>query len=143
MGNPSRHFLRLAVGFLICSILVPLIYGLVISSLSDAFATVFIVFAASIVCTMGVSLVIWIPIFWLIGLLVLGIMYAVGLVFVRSPATPPVQRDLMAIIGYIQQSRRHGASDNQITNRLREHGWTDTEIDQAFQSLSNAASSSS
>lgn len=132
--------------------------GILISFLSVAICSLFTgdtdiiilltsVFVFSIICTLGFSLVFWIPLFWIIGYFVLevaglfnrlfgtrgdsGARGTGGLQAIRS-----VQTDTQAIVSYINQSRVHGASDQQITTRLRSKGWTDSEVNHAFQQAS-------
>jgi hypothetical protein len=84
----------------------------------------------SIVCTAGLGLAFWLPLFWGVGWLIATLIRTF-----RSGDTPLTanetakQRTLMA---YINQSLRANASESQIINRLKVQGWEDAEIEQAF-----------
>jgi hypothetical protein len=102
----------------------------------------------SIVCTYGVTLVIWIPAMVLLGAITTSVIrflfktktpqltesatsQSVG----KSPSKPLSNNEL-AIIGYIISSRNSGTMDD-MTIRLnlrRSGGWSDAEIDTAFNS---------
>jgi hypothetical protein len=95
----------------------------------------------SIVCTLGISLVIWLPLIWLIGYMSLSIIYFIITQFNQS-SSPDGQgllsvnnNQIYAIVDYIKKAQAKGYSDSQIETRLREKGWTQTEINQAFQSI--------
>lgn len=99
----------------------------------------------SIVCTYGVTLVIWIPAMVLLGTITTSI---IRFIFkIKPPQTPdikgqstekgsskPLSNNELAIIGYIVSSRNAGTIDD-MTIRLnlrRSGGWSDAEIDTAF-----------
>ena len=96
-------------------------------------------FITSIVCTLGLSLIIWIPIFWIVGILVMlliGLLYSIFAPQThnsRQPATTPVTDYNRELVSFIYKSRRHGASDAQIVSRLQQQQWTALEIERAFQ----------
>lgn len=98
-------------------------------------------FALSIICTAGVSLIIWLPLGYLVG----AITFAVTRFFLRlvgiqtdskkaedkQPAKqkqPAPGRDQMALANYIQKARQKGLTDAQITQNLLSSGWTDASI---------------
>lgn len=95
----------------------------------------------SIVCTLGISLLIWIPLCWLAGILTIGI--SVGLVkLLRSqvqqkvPGEAIVQPAIVdralaerqSLANYIRKAQKKGLSESQIQSRLRQEGWSVTEI---------------
>ena len=96
----------------------------------------------SIVCTYGVTLIIWIP-----AMVMLGSITSSLLRFLFKIKTPPVQENSLvkplsnnelAIIGYIVSSRNSGTmDDNTIRLNLKKGGgWSDAEIDTAFSNSS-------
>ena len=114
---------------------------------SDVISSLINVFIISVICTLGISLVFWIPLFWIIGYFVLEVFGLFNRSFGnrddagergtgdRSVARS-VQTDTQAIVRYINQSRGYGVSDQQIATRLRSKGWLDSEINHAFQQVS-------
>jgi hypothetical protein len=93
----------------------------------------------SIVCTLGISLVIWLPLIWLIGYMSLSIIYFIITQFNQS-SSPDNQgllsvnnNQIYSLVDYIKKAQAKGYSDSQIETRLKEKGWTQVEINQAFQ----------
>ena len=114
---------------------------------SDFASSLINIFLISVICTLGLSLFIWIPLFWMVGFLALEIFGLLN----RSlnhrgdageggtsdrQAVFAVSTDIQAMVSYINQSRVHGATDQQIATRLRAKGWTEGEINHAFQQVS-------
>jgi ABC-type transport system involved in multi-copper enzyme maturation permease subunit len=102
----------------------------------------------SIICSAGVSLVIWIPLSWFVGWITLQItwfiVWAVSKITInilerstapndstqiRSDALPAAQK--ISLVNYIDKGIKQGWSDSQITSRLRAQGWKDEEIAEA------------
>ena len=145
MTGMELQVIRFFVGILI-SFLSVAIFSLFAGDI-DIIPLLISVFVFSIICTLGFSLVFWIPLFWIIGYFVLevsglfnrlfgtrgdsGARGTGGLQAIRS-----AQTDTQAIVRYINQSRGYGVSDQQIATRLRSKGWLDSEIDHAFQQAS-------
>jgi uncharacterized membrane protein len=105
----------------------------------------------SIICTLGFGLIIWISIFWLIGIAVVLIITLIIKIFATGSSNnsseivtrvQPIKQDVIALSSYIQRSRSHGASDTQIISRLQEKNWTEVDIQQAFQYLSTQSNQS-
>ena len=94
----------------------------------------------SIVCTAGISLVVWIPLLWLIGSVVLGV--------IKSGWSPPSQpgkkeeivseqtgpflREHLAIERYIDRAQFYGLTREKILSELKNGGWSDVEIQAAY-----------
>ena len=113
--------------------------------------TLMIVVYASLVCTAGISLVIWIPIMNLIGLIINSIIFGImgksmdekaesdqkkpdneqKLSFISSPDN----LDLLVVRKYIQDAKAKNVSNEEIKDRLLENGWSEDDIDSAFNSL--------
>lgn len=120
-----------------------------------------IMFGMSVVCTLGMSLVIWVPLAWLVGILTLSLLMAIYLAgkkwigwqwpalearlqrqprdanLTGSAQTPTTQ----ALSRYISQALAKGYSDDQIQRRLLKQGWTTAEIE-AAQTVTQAQASS-
>jgi hypothetical protein len=99
----------------------------------------------SVICTFGLSLIIWLPIFWIVGYVTLTIADLINQRRNRGsshtglesiPSSQSIDSNAIALSSYIQRSRLQGASDTQIITRLQDKGWTEAEIQHAFQSLS-------
>ncbi|MBP0021599.1 MAG: hypothetical protein J7647_29100 [Cyanobacteria bacterium SBLK] len=98
----------------------------------------------SILCTAGVSLVMWIPLWWLVGWITFAIFRAI----VKSPtdsnssgdtSAPTKDPNQQALLNYIKLAKSKGFSDSQISTRLRVEGWSDAEIADARQVASENA----
>jgi len=92
----------------------------------------------SIVCTAGIGLVVWIPVWFLVGWATFSV---INLVFGKSKksATPPplpdYSREQRAIINFLEDARRSGLSDEDACARLRAIGWPDNSIEEARRKL--------
>ncbi len=121
-----------------------LILAAVMLDFGDAFA----VMAISIICTAGISLIIWVPGWYLLGLLAISLLRIVlhgfglelgGLFDAKkeSPADesnrPKLTRDQLALLNYIHKARDKGLSDSQIQQNLLKNGWSSDIIAAAFQ----------
>jgi len=100
------------------------------------------IFLLSVVCTAGISLLIWVPLWWFIGWMLIKIYESVtgrsilretssGSIVVPSNYQTSLTHDQIALKNYIEQSTRQGFSETQIVSRLRAQGWGDEEIQQA------------
>jgi len=90
--------------------------------------------AFSIICTAGVSLVIWIPLSYGVGSLIVSIYESVS----KSKKTggdgpkSSMNNEQKALTGYIHQSRSKGVSDDNIFSLLKNNGWAENAIHEAF-----------
>ena len=124
-----------------------IILGLPIVFLSLAMMTGSLINAASllafsIICTLGIGLVFWLLIAWIVGWIILS-----GVVPLFKQMFPSVgqgnsaneedrwEGGEAALKGYIQRSVAANATESQITNRLISQGWSETEIEQAYQAV--------
>ena len=110
------------------------------------FSSAGLLIMASIICTAGLGGLVWFPCSWLVGFLVLYLINSIRRKsFLPEPVVesleepvnkttpiPVVSNDVLAISQYILKSRKRNASDSQITNRLKQTGWTAKEIELAF-----------
>ncbi len=116
-----------------------------------------ILFVMSVVCTFGMSLVIWLPLAWLVGILTLSLLMAIYLAGKKwigwqwpalearlqrqSQDTASQSPTTQALHRYISQATAKGYSDDQIQRRLLKQGWTTAEIE-AAQTLAPASADS-
>ncbi len=132
--------------FLVGSGVLYLALSISMGSLADAGVMIF----ASIICTAGVGLIIWLPCCWVTGFLVLYLINSirrksflptsevvVSSTSLNAEPTAVMSNDILAIAQYITKSRNKGASDSQISNRLKWTGWTEKDIEMAFTYLSS------
>lgn len=122
--------------FLIC--LGTLIVFITISAICGSITLAGTLIGASIICTAGISLLIWIPLCWSVGWLVFEIS---SLLFgqarmrrvfrVATVDASPAQSDLLSLVDYIQKCHHKGWGDDKITNILRAQGWENQEIEEA------------
>ena len=124
MNSMANNALALGIGIIITFLGLSIFLGDIGGAIS--------LIVLSVVCTAGISLIIWIPLCWAIGWIILQILKLAG---VFSPATNPVNTRIeshtMALINYIKQAKNHGLSDTQIATRLRTQGWTNEDIETA------------
>jgi cytochrome c biogenesis protein CcdA len=136
--------INIPVGFVI----VFLILAVFIGSISDTFSLILL----SIICTAGISLILWLPIWYVTGYLcVIPFRLLVKALDVNLPitSTPPQQpaaqtppsgaqaqslsRDQAAVTNYIKKAKAKGLNKESITRALQANGWTLDSINSAFQ----------
>ncbi|MDD4803848.1 MAG: hypothetical protein PHN69_01620 [Candidatus Pacebacteria bacterium] len=94
----------------------------------------------SIICTGGVALAVWVPLFLGLGIL---FKFILRICFDKTytnnkPQNISSSKEELAIIDYIVSSRNTGMMDDIIKLKLKETGgWSDEEIEGAFVSSSN------
>lgn len=140
-----KHVLRAVIGWIVCYIAIAIFVG----SLSDALLMI----AISVICTLGISLALWIPLGYVIGW---GILALFDLVFKKRSGSsgeqsgnnpPPAQQsqplstlskrldselqaepslshDQQAIAAYIRKARKKGLTTEEITTNLSKNGWS-------------------
>lgn len=99
-------------------------------------------FAWSIICTVGISLILWVPAFFVVGSIFVWIISAVtrGKVFGEGS---PVSNDKhtnkrsltnkqQALADYIWKAKAQTLNDNQILAILMKQGWSEQEVKEAF-----------
>lgn len=132
----------------------PIVYiGLIL--LSGSVQNAGSILVMSIICTLGISLVFWVPLAWLVGMITLEIFSAIAQLtgwsipaFLTreqatssSPQTQPslsLNHEQIALIKYVRQGISCGFSDEKITNRLRRQGWSEEEINRAYEIARNS-----
>lgn len=136
-----KHILRPVVGWIVCYI----VLAIFMMDLIDALTMI----AISVICTVGISLVIWIPLGYLVGW---GVLALIGL-FVKTgkdnptnnPASsapkknlsnltelldkdlrskPALTIDQQAIVNYIKKAQSKGLDESEINSNLRNNGWS-------------------
>lgn len=96
--------------------------------------------AASIICTAGVGLVVWIPLSYGVGSLIVAIFQSINSrnrpsTNIKSSAGTAIvnlTNDQKALTDYIHQSRSKGVNDNNIFSLLKSNGWAENAIHEAF-----------
>jgi len=87
----------------------------------------------SIICTAGIALVVWVPVWWVIGWLLLAI---VDLIRSKQPkekqAGDPKLRDEV-LVAYLREADARGMDQQTATSRLTSMGWSIGEIELARQ----------
>ena len=89
----------------------------------------------TVVCTAGITLLLWLPAFWLIGFIILSLydIFASGnTVASQEEKVNAPDKNQMVFIQYIQKERTAGVNDQQIALALKDAGWTDSDIQAAF-----------
>ena len=97
------------------------------------------IYAGSIICTAGVSLVLWIPLWLAIGSIVMQIMNHFLTNKTAKPGddgggnqTPTLTNEQKALTDYIKQSKSKGVDENNIFSLLKANGWAENAIHEAF-----------
>lgn len=88
----------------------------------------------SIICTAGVSLVLWIPLSYGVGSLVVSLYQSMSKSKKTDGAGPKssLTNEQKAITDYIKQSKSKGVEDNNIFSLLKANGWAENAIHEAF-----------
>lgn len=129
-----NFFLKVVVGFIVT-------FGfLCVNGINNAIVILFF----SILCTAGVSLVMWIPLWWLVGWIAFAIFRAIvksqpNSTFSGDTSPPTKDPNQQALLNYMKLAKSKGFSDSQISTRLRVEGWSDAEIAAARQVTSENA----
>ena len=133
---------RVTVGLLVSFFVVALFAG----GLTGAIA----VMAVSIICTAGIGLVVWVPVWWITGFMVLDVIcVSLGIIdppesndeSLQSPSRgdetgkPSESRALKA---YIRQALASGMDATEIKHRLEQNGWQPPDIERAYQRVVEA-----
>ncbi|NJL02810.1 MAG: hypothetical protein HC838_08315 [Spirulinaceae cyanobacterium RM2_2_10] len=136
-----------ALGFPIGVVTVFFSLVLFTGGVGNALSLVFV----SILCTLGVALIFWVPFCTGVGMLVVFLMLALYRQLRRAAGTtvPPLERLAdatqpdeptggvsrnayhQAVADYIRKARAKGYSDSQIDSRLAARGWEINDIAQA------------
>ncbi len=98
------------------------------------------------VCTLGIGLLIWAGMAWLVGMVIVGSIWGIMRVTGLMPENPAVdgeeinaeslpQQRLssteLALVNYTKKAKERGLSDTQIASRLQAQGWSNEEIELA------------
>ena len=127
-----RFFHRLGVGFLISIPITVILTG----GVQDAIGMLLI----SIVCTAGIGLVFWIPVWWFVGMLALDVVVKAATGKPDQKPTPvpnPTElssRDSGALKAYVAKAITSGMDADEMTRRLQQNGWQKADIESAYQS---------
>ena len=131
------------------AVIVYVVMGIVTADFSTAFG----ILIFSIICTAGISLLLWIPIWYAVGygtLIVLRVILGffgvdIGGIFGSKkakstpddpkPAQPALSRDQQALLNYIKKARAKGLSDEQISQNLTSNGWKAQSVTDVFQMI--------
>ena len=119
-------------------------------------ATAFAILLFSIICTAGISLILWLPLWYGVGYLTVILFRLLVRAFggqSASPAVTPQQpvaqaapageqalsRDQVAIITYIKKAKAKGLNREFISKALQANGWPVESINQGFQRVEQEA----
>jgi hypothetical protein len=95
---------------------------------------------ASVVCTAGISLALWLPLWWVVGFVITEayslIAQLAGWQRIEVPITVSNQTvsltpEQVALANYTRDARTKGLSETQIASRLTAQGWSNEEIELA------------
>ena len=109
------------------------------TSVPDGIFSSMMFIVGSIICTAGIGLVGWIPIWWGLGALALALWEGTRPSETKSENPLRLDHGQQLVVDFIQKQRARGAlSRNEINNRLREMGWSDATIEQSNQTVDSA-----
>jgi hypothetical protein len=137
----SGFFGRVGMGFLVSIPITTIIAG----GVENAFGLMLI----SIICTAGIGLVFWIPVWWIAGWLTLDVLVAtIKKVSGDSDdqATPvPARRErpstaYLALTAYIHKAIASGMDVDEMRRRLQQNGWQTADIESAYQNFISSRS---
>jgi len=124
MKKTGRGLLRFLYGAII------IILGFVIFGGSDGLSNL----ALSIICTGGVTLVVYIPVALALGYLV--DLFISRVIFHDSPSvkkeSTSVSSNNQALNDYIASARNYQMGNDQIRENLKRSGWSDNEINKSL-----------
>ena len=135
--SPIYIVLGVALSFIILTIFT--------FDISAAFA----ILALSIICTAGISLIIWIPVWYILGYLAFAALrFVLSLFGVDLAASmglnkkknnphpkkeqPALTRDQQALLSYIKKAQAKGLSNAEISSSLQKNGWSSDSITWVF-----------
>ena len=131
-----NFFTRLLLGFILSIPITTILAG----GVENAFGLLVI----SIVCTAGIGLVFWIPVWWLVGMLTLDVVVRLAS---GKPAPQPkpnptklAARDYGALQAFIAKAIAMGMDADEITQLLQKNGWPKADIESAYRSCISPSS---
>jgi hypothetical protein len=95
-----------------------------------------VVFFASIICTAGVSLVIWVPLAAGLGFMVTSLFREKKLEIPQRPNLAARRREVLR--QYIEQAFLRGMKRDNAISLLRKNGWKESEIERALATIAGA-----
>lgn len=116
----------------------------------------FLILVFSVICTAGISLILWLPLWYGAGYLAVALFRLLVRAFGGQSASPaatsqqPVaqaasageqalSRDQVAITNYIKKAKAKGLNREFISKALQANGWTAESINQGFQLVEQGA----
>ena len=96
----------------------------------------------SIICTAGIGLVVWIPLWWFVGWIMLLVFQALTSGFPGQDGGKqvPYKSNDQVLSQYIRTAMENGMDMNGVMSRLQRNGWTREEVESAYQGLISSAS---
>jgi len=119
-------------------IIVGLITSVVILTIFFGFNGIFI-FILSLICTAGMSLLFWIPVWLLVGSVVFYFIDIISKSFYKDEKTKVENENnppgILAIKQYIIDAKKFGMQDQLIKETLVKKGWENENIERAYSLL--------
>lgn len=121
---------------------------LVLSLLAGGIQQAFMILLVSIVCTAGIGLVVWIPLWWTVGWLTQTLFYkfrgtdAAGDSAGRAAAAAdeePASSEELSLVQFLKRAEARGVSREVIDRALLGAGWSEVEIFQARSKLTSSS----
>lgn len=124
---------RVLVGFIISAPITAILAGGVQNAIG--------LMLVSLVCTAGIGLVFWIPVWLLVGVFTMDVLFknVNGKPDQKQESVPnPTELpklDYLALTAYIGKATASGMDLDEITRRLRFNGWQKADIESAYHSF--------
>ncbi len=106
------------------------------------FGVAFGILIFSIICTLGISLVLWVPIWWLVGYIPIVIFRRLrGTQNATEPneeeagSTVSLSNDQRALLNYVRKAVSKGLSKESIVQNLQTNGWAIENINWAINTI--------
>ncbi|BAZ13069.1 hypothetical protein NIES4071_49030 [Calothrix sp. NIES-4071] len=130
-----RRFIQILIG-------IPITFGS-LALMSGGVQPALQIVQLSLLCTLGISLVVWIPLCWFVGWVVLKIVESISGQILVPYDSAEISNNVLreqnvslapeniSLANYIEKGIKQGWSETQIISRLRAQGWNDEEIAEA------------
>lgn len=130
MRNPTPHIAATFIG----------IVEILVGSLLIGQGSGYQILMLSIICTAGISLVVWLPLAWLFGTLTISVLRlppTPEISSVEAARPPAIPRQAVSartrLDPYVAQKRAEGDTVDALRKRLRKAGWDEATVEEALQ----------
>lgn len=131
--NTPLKFKTIPLGAVVTFVLLSVFTG----GFNQAFALILV----SVVCTGGIGLALWIPLWWAVGIMSYWVLEALQVIKSKNlteiSEKVKISKEELALNNYIYSARQQRLTDLQIKNLLLSKGWKENDINSALSSNIN------